>query len=154
MILMEFMENGDLLSYLRGNMTVRPLLSGYSVAGETSTNSAAVRRPIRPLTQMALEIADAMLLIHHKKFIHRDLAARNCLIAADGTIKVGDLGLTRFVQEKDYYKAKPGSELPIRWMAPESIHFMKFFSSSDVFSFGITLWEIVTCGQLPYPVKR
>ena len=82
---------------------------------------------------------------------HRDLAARNCMVASDNTVKVGDLGLARDVYLTNHYHANSRGPLPIRWMAPESIFDREFTSASDVWSFGVVLWEIVTLAEHPYP---
>jgi Protein tyrosine and serine/threonine kinase len=155
LLLMEFMKFGDLHSFLTKNKKVsqQTLNFGYSPRPEKVVET--IKYEIRPTQHMALEIADGMLYLEHLKLVHRDLAARNCMVSNDFTIKVGDFGLTRFIDSSNYYKAQTVCEKPIRWMAPESIALMnKFSSKSDVFSYGIVLWELVTQGALPYPVSK
>ena len=82
---------------------------------------------------------------------HRDLAARNCMVAGDNTVKVGDLGLARDVYLTNHYHSNSRGPVPIRWMAPESIFDREFTSASDVWSFGVVLWEIVTLAEHPFP---
>ena len=85
-----------------------------------------------------------------KTWFYRDLAARNCMISADKVVKVGDLGLARHVYMTDFYHTSSNVGLPIRWMAPESIADRFFTSQSDVWSFGVVLWEIATLAKLPF----
>eukprot|EP01119_Soliformovum_irregulare_P005945 TRINITY_DN1769_c0_g1_i11.p1 TRINITY_DN1769_c0_g1~~TRINITY_DN1769_c0_g1_i11.p1 ORF type:complete len:364 (+),score=95.94 TRINITY_DN1769_c0_g1_i11:142-1233(+) len=101
---------------------------------------------------MALGIAKGVAALHRKKVVHRDLAARNVLVSRERTgpvMKVGDFGMSRKMQDTDYY-TKTGIVLPIRWSAPEALSNGKFTKFSDVWSFGITLWEIYEQGKLPY----
>jgi serine/threonine protein kinase len=94
-----------------------------------------------------------MAYLEKMKFVHRDLAARNCMVSADFTVKIGDFGLSRFVDASNYYTLQTQTNLPYRWLAPESLKDCKFSSKSDVFSYGILLWELVTFGEIPYPVR-
>lgn len=84
------------------------------------------------------------------RIVHRDLATRNCLVADDLTVKVGDFGLTRKTYASEYYRMQGSGALPIRWLAPECLEDGIFTASSDLWAFGITLWEIVTMGKTPY----
>ena len=89
--------------------------------------------------------------LHTKKCIHRDLAARNILVAKDYIIKIADFGLARDVHNNDYYKKVTDGLLPIKWMAPETIFQRVYSTRSDVWSFGVLLWEIMALGATPYP---
>ncbi|EDQ92991.1 uncharacterized protein MONBRDRAFT_44322 [Monosiga brevicollis MX1] len=130
-IVTEFMNNGNLLDFLQ---------------------SERGRAEIDPTSMMhcALQIAEGMSFLEEKHFIHRDLAARNCLVGDNLQIKLADFGLARFVSS-DFYEAAIGSKFPIKWTAPESLSLAIFTIKSDVWAFGVTLWEIATYGSAPYP---
>lgn len=131
LLLMELMELGDLKTFLRSMRSSLSFGSGLMI-------------------QMASEIADAMTFMETNKFVHRDLAARNCMVSSTLTIKIGDFGMARDVYETDYYRKTNRGLLPIRWMAPESLQDGEFTSQSDVWSYGVVLWEVVTMAEQPF----
>lgn len=137
LVVMELMVNGDLKTYLRSH---RPDVCENSKQPPT----------LRDILQMAIEIADGMSYLSAKKFVHRDLAARNCMVDDKLTVKIGDFGMTRDIYETDYYRKGSKGLLPVRWMAPESLKDGVFTSYSDVWSYGIVLWEMVTLASQPY----
>uniref|UniRef100_A0A8C7DUF5 Insulin-like growth factor 1 receptor n=1 Tax=Naja naja TaxID=35670 RepID=A0A8C7DUF5_NAJNA len=121
--------------------------------GETSAasnNPVQNPPPLKKMIQMAGEIADGMAYLNANKFVHRDLAARNCMVAEDFTVKIGDFGMTRDIYETDYYRKGGKGLLPVRWMSPESLKDGVFTTHSDVWSFGVVLWEIATLAEQPY----
>ncbi|KAK2917886.1 hypothetical protein Q8A73_004632 [Channa argus] len=136
LVIMELMTRGDLKSYLR------------SLRKEKATSQ--VLPPLKKMIQMAGEIADGMAYLNANKFVHRDLAARNCMVAEDFTVKIGDFGMTRDIYETDYYRKGGKGLLPVRWMSPESLKDGVFTTMSDVWSFGVVLWEIATLAEQPY----
>ncbi|XP_048828514.1 insulin-like growth factor 1a receptor isoform X2 [Brienomyrus brachyistius] len=137
LVIMELMTRGDLKSYLR---SLRP---------KENTPSQPLP-PLKKMIQMAGEIADGMAYLNANKFVHRDLAARNCMVAEDFTVKIGDFGMTRDIYETDYYRKGGKGLLPVRWMSPESLKDGVFTTNSDVWSFGVVLWEIATLAEQPY----
>ncbi|MEE6507863.1 hypothetical protein FKM82_017163 [Ascaphus truei] len=138
LVIMELMGHGDLKSYLRA---LRP---------ESELNAGRPIPTLREMIQMAAEITDGMAYLNAKKFVHRDLAARNCMVAEDFTVKIGDFGMTRDIYETDYYRKGGKGLLPVRWMSPESLKDGVFTTYSDVWSFGVVLWEITSLAEQPY----
>ncbi|XP_036024992.1 proto-oncogene tyrosine-protein kinase ROS isoform X3 [Onychomys torridus] len=140
-IILELMEGGDLLSYLRkarGTTFHGPLLT------------------LVDLVELCVDISKGCVYLEEMRFIHRDLAARNCLVSVKDyssprTVKIGDFGLAREIYKNDYYRKRGEGLLPVRWMAPENLMDGIFTSQSDVWSFGILVWEILTLGHQPYP---
>ncbi|XP_031443012.1 insulin-like growth factor 1 receptor isoform X2 [Clupea harengus] len=137
LVIMELMTRGDLKSYLR------------SLRAKESCTSLPLP-PLKKMIQMTGEIADGMSYLNANKFVHRDLAARNCMVAEDFTVKIGDFGMTRDIYETDYYRKGGKGLLPVRWMSPESLKDGVFTTMSDVWSFGVVLWEISTLAEQPY----
>ncbi|XP_072919416.1 tyrosine-protein kinase ABL2 isoform X5 [Hemitrygon akajei] len=129
-IVTEYMPHGNLLDYLR------------------ECNREEVNAVV--LLYMATQISSAMEYLEKKNFIHRDLAARNCLVGENHVVKVADFGLSRLMTG-DTYTAHAGAKFPIKWTAPESLAYNTFSIKSDVWAFGVLLWEIATYGMSPYP---
>uniref|UniRef100_W5LH73 non-specific protein-tyrosine kinase n=1 Tax=Astyanax mexicanus TaxID=7994 RepID=W5LH73_ASTMX len=101
------------------------------------------------LILFSYQLSTALAYLESKRFVHRDIAARNVLVSSIDCVKLGDFGLSRYMEDSSYYKASKG-KLPIKWMAPESINFRRFTSSSDVWMFGVCMWEILMYGVKPF----
>lgn len=101
------------------------------------------------LIQFSLQLCKALAYLEGMSCVHRDIAVRNILVASHECVKLGDFGLSRYVEDEEYYKASV-TRLPIKWMAPESINFRRFTSASDVWMFGVCMWEILCFGKQPF----
>ncbi|XP_008274416.1 tyrosine-protein kinase BTK-like isoform X1 [Stegastes partitus] len=128
-IVTEFLSNGCLLTYLKEGLTQHP---------------TAVQ-----LLEMCKDVSEGMAYLESQQYIHRDLAARNCLVDGNGTVKVTDFGLSRYVLD-DEYKSSAGSKFPVRWSPPEVLLYCKFSSKSDIWAYGVLMWEVYSLGKLPY----
>ncbi|XP_077488496.1 hepatocyte growth factor receptor-like isoform X2 [Amblyomma americanum] len=130
MVITPYMEHGDLLNYVRDK-----------------------RNDIKPLQAITFcrHVAEGMRYLAEMKFVHRDLAARNCMLSKDLVVRVADFGFSRDVYEKQYYrKLMDGTKLPLRWMAPESVEKGIYNYKTDVWAYGVLLWEVMTWGETPY----
>ncbi|KMQ84240.1 proto-oncogene tyrosine-protein kinase ros [Lasius niger] len=135
LLILELMEVGDLLKYLRGSQTFQP-------------SDPHVLR-LQDLLAMCEDVARGCCYLEKMHFVHRDLACRNCLVSArnreNRIVKIGDFGLARDIYKDDYYRMKgKGGLLPVRWMAPESLKYRTFTSQSDVWAFGVLIWEVTS----------
>ncbi|KAJ3608905.1 hypothetical protein NHX12_023433 [Muraenolepis orangiensis] len=101
------------------------------------------------LILFSYQLSTALAYLESKRFVHRDIAARNVLVSSMDCVMLGDFGLSRYMEDSSYYKASKG-KLPIKWMAPESINFRRFTSASDVWMFGVCMWEILMYGIKPF----
>ena len=109
--------------------------------------------PVPSLCDFSIQVCNGMQYLESKRLIHRDLAARNILVFTKNKIKISDFGLSRALGVgKDYYQTNfnVNLKLPIAWCAPECINYLKFTSASDVWAFGVTLWEMFSYGFQPW----
>ena len=129
MLVMELAINGPLHKYLRKHKTVT----------------------VRQILIILLQVSEGMEYLDSKHFVHRDLAARNVLVVDVNFVKISDFGMSRAMgATNDYYRAEAAGKWPLKWYAPECIYYYKFTQKSDVWSYGITLWEALTYGSKPY----
>ncbi|XP_059085701.1 proto-oncogene tyrosine-protein kinase ROS-like isoform X2 [Tigriopus californicus] len=138
-LVLELMEGGDLLAYFK---RCRDPGSQYKLT-------------LADLGQICCDVAKGCTYLSDMQYIHRDIAARNCLVSSmnpqERVVKIGDFGLARDIYKDAYYRKNGQSLLPIKWMAPESLADNKYTIKSDVWSFGVLLWEIINLGRsLPY----
>ncbi|XP_014382046.1 protein-tyrosine kinase 2-beta isoform X1 [Alligator sinensis] len=127
-IIMELYPYGELGQYLEHNKNSLKVLT---------------------LILYALQIGKALAYLEAINCVHRDIAVRNVLVASSECVKLGDFGLSRYIEDDEYYKASV-TRLPIKWMSPESINFRRFTSASDVWMFAVCMWEILSFGKQPF----
>ncbi|KAM9476674.1 fibroblast growth factor receptor 2 isoform 4-T4 [Clarias gariepinus] len=144
-VIVEYASKGNLREYLRAR---RPPGMEYSydiarVSEEPLT--------FKDLVSCTYQVARGMEYLASQKCIHRDLAARNVLVTESNVMKIADFGLARDVHNIDYYKKTTNGRLPVKWMAPEALFDRVYTHQSDVWSFGVLMWEIFTLGGSPYP---
>ncbi|XP_059479523.1 inactive tyrosine-protein kinase transmembrane receptor ROR1-like isoform X2 [Neocloeon triangulifer] len=140
-MLFEYMAHGDLHEFLMAHSPFNE-----PEAGE-------IRRPQldqADFLHISIQVAAGMEYLSGHHYVHRDLAARNCLVGDNLTVKISDFGLSRDIYSSDYYRVQSKSLLPVRWMPPESILYGKFTTESDVWSYGVVLWETYSYGLQPY----
>ncbi|XP_030414078.1 tyrosine-protein kinase Mer isoform X2 [Gopherus evgoodei] len=135
MVVLPFMKYGDLHSFL--------LRSRF----ETGTRHV----PLQTLLKFMVDIALGMEYLSTRQFLHRDLAARNCMLRDDMTVCVADFGLSKKIYSGDYYRQGRIAKMPVKWIAIESLADRVYTTKSDVWAFGVTMWEIATRGMTPYP---
>ncbi|XP_051946256.1 tyrosine-protein kinase Mer-like [Xyrauchen texanus] len=134
MVVLPFMKYGDLHSFLlRSRLRDSPYLS------------------IQMLLMFMIDIALGMEYLSNRNFLHRDLAARNCMLRDDMSVCVADFGLSKKIYSGDYYRQGSFAKMPVKWIAVESLADRVFTVKSDVWAFGVTMWEIATRGMTPYP---
>ncbi|XP_058691608.1 tyrosine-protein kinase Mer isoform X2 [Poecile atricapillus] len=135
MVILPFMKYGDLHSFLlRSRLEMAPQFV-----------------PLQTLVKFMVDIALGMEYLSSRNFLHRDLAARNCMLRDDMTVCVADFGLSKKIYSGDYYRQGRIAKMPVKWIALESLADRVYTTKSDVWAFGVTMWEIATRGMTPYP---
>uniref|UniRef100_A0A3Q3RAW9 receptor protein-tyrosine kinase n=1 Tax=Monopterus albus TaxID=43700 RepID=A0A3Q3RAW9_MONAL len=135
MVILPYMKHGDLRRFLIA----------------TRYGDIPMFVPHQSLLRFMIDIAAGMDYLSSQGFLHRDLAARNCMLGDDLRVSVADFGLSKKIYSSNYYRQKVAIRVPIKWMAIESLSESVYTTKSDVWSFGVTMWEIVSRGRTPYP---
>ncbi|XP_050617392.1 muscle, skeletal receptor tyrosine-protein kinase isoform X4 [Macaca thibetana thibetana] len=151
-LLFEYMAYGDLNEFLR-SMSPHTMCSlSHSDLSMRAQVSSPGPPPLSCAEQLCIarQVAAGMAYLSERKFVHRDLATRNCLVGENMVVKIADFGLSRNIYSADYYKANENDAIPIRWMPPESIFYNRYTTESDVWAYGVVLWEIFSYGLQPY----
>lgn len=167
LVVVEYARYGNLRDYLRSRRP--PDYLKFSCLGQdadgrpspTTTLSSTIINSnsqednemidIEHLLEFCFQIAKGVKFLHDSKCIHRDLAARNVLLADNKVCKVADFGLAKDLSYNYYYRRKTDGRIPVKWMAPEALFDQRTSVKSDVWSYGILVWEIITYGGTPYP---
>lgn len=141
-VIMEYVANGKLQEFLRKSRAEHY----YG-----NLHGSSQKLTSRDLTSFCYHVAKGMAYLSSKKVVHRDLAARNVLVTDQNICKVADFGFSRDIMIDNIYERKSEGRLPIRWMAPESLYDNIYTTKTDVWSYGVLMWEIATLGSTPYP---
>ncbi|XP_047618556.1 fibroblast growth factor receptor 2 isoform X7 [Phacochoerus africanus] len=144
-VIVEYASKGNLREYLRAR---RPPGMEYSYDVNRVPEE---QMTFKDLVSCTYQLARGMEYLASQKCIHRDLAARNVLVTENNVMKIADFGLARDINNIDYYKKTTNGRLPVKWMAPEALFDRVYTHQSDVWSFGVLMWEIFTLGGSPYP---
>ena len=153
----EYMDQGDLCQFLRERASsaqrrynppseTRPRVSSSSSI--ISSDSASLGTT--DLLDICKQVASGMAYLESERYVHCDLAARNCLVSSGLVVKIADFGMSRNLYSKDYYRTQGETSLPVRWMPPEALVYGKFSTKTDVWAFGVVVWEVFSFGLQPY----
>lgn len=146
-LLFEYMSCGDLNEFLRSCAPSNYLLHSTEIRADVSRDLDLTNLDMLKIAQ---QISSGMVYLSDRKFVHRDLATRNCLIDNNMTVKIADFGLSQKIYLQNYFKGNKHDAIPIRWMPLECILHNKYTIESDIWAFGVCLWEIFSFALQPY----
>ncbi|KAK6620369.1 hypothetical protein RUM44_006770 [Polyplax serrata] len=146
-LLFEYMGRGDLNEFLRNCSPSNYIIRKADGSGERYKD---IKLQTLDLLSIANQIASGMVYLSDRLFVHRDLATRNCLVDDNMNVKIADFGLSQKIYLQDYYKGNENDAIPVRWMPLESILFNKYTIETDVWAYGVCLWEIFSFALQPY----
>lgn len=155
-LIFEYMNKGDLNGFLRScspdQCLIHDASQHYQEGLPPTTDVDTLGSSLDTVDQLHLarQVAAGMAYLADRGYVHRDLATRNCLVGTGLVVKIADFGLARSIHSANYYHGTNKDAIPIRWMPPESILYNKFSSQSDVWSFGVLLWEVFSFALQPY----
>ena len=147
-MIFEFMEHGDLNKFLHEHSPDELL---YKIkTAEIEGTEPPDTLTTEDLVSVSMQVASGMTYLSERHYVHRDLATRNCLVGGELIVKIADFGMSQDIYSTDYYRVGDHAMLPVRWMPPEAIIYGKFTVESDVWSFGVVMWEVFTYAMQPY----
>jgi serine/threonine protein kinase len=163
-LIFEYMDKGDLAQFLRSSASsfqrhcMNPLDGRLRSRTESTLSDEPPSLNMDQLVDICRQIACGMKYLAENNHVHRDLACRNCLAKSCDweqtdsglIIKIGDFGMSQNLYSSDYYRVRGQAVLPVRWMSPEAVIYGKFSTDSDVWSFGVVMWEVFSFAMQPY----
>ncbi|CAJ0582416.1 unnamed protein product, partial [Mesorhabditis spiculigera] len=154
-LVVEYCNDGNLLQFLQERCKYMIKLAENNInfhePTEDDVYDEGMILTMKQLLMFSVQVSYGLEYLSQKGFVHRDVAARNILVSNRTEVKIGDFGLTRYIYSESSQYVSKGGRLPLKWMSPEAIRHYEFSTKSDVWSFGVLLFEVITLGGSPYP---